>query len=58
MDPDNGEVYTTAGTSIGSEATYDCDPGYELSNEANLTCIRIDDNSADWDGDLPTCEGN
>ena len=56
-DPDNGEVNIT-GTRIGSEATYSCDPGYQLSSgQANLTCQQVDDDTADWNGVLPTCEG-
>ena len=42
---------TTTGTTIGSTATYACDPGYRLSDTTIHTC---QDNRT-WSGTPPTC---
>ncbi|KAL2089453.1 hypothetical protein ACEWY4_014141 [Coilia grayii] len=38
--------------SYGSECTYSCQPGYELSSSGTLRCTA----SADWSSAPPTCE--
>ena len=44
---------------IGTVATYDCNPGYELSvsGDEMRTCMDNDDGSgASFNGTAPTCE--
>ena len=52
-DPDNGQVTLTAGTTFGQNATYSCDPGYNLVGDSTRTCQA----TRDWSGNEPTCEG-
>ena len=46
----NGTV-TVLGTSIGSTATYSCDPGFSLNGEAIVNCLE----NGVWDNLPPTC---
>ena len=40
------------GTSVGSTATYSCNPGFILLGKFNVrTCL----NSGKWSGQAPTC---
>ena len=52
-DPDNGQVTLTAGTTFGQNATYSCDPGYNLVGDSTRTCQA----TREWSGSAPTCEG-
>ena len=51
-DPDNGQVSHDE-TTVGSIATYTCDPGFNIVG--NMT--RICQENGDWSGTEPTCEG-
>ena len=51
-DPKNGEV-TFNGTTFGSEATYECDEGFELVGEATRVCEA----TGEWSGEEPVCDG-
>ena len=61
MEPDNGALMLSNGLYIESQATYTCDSGFKLSNGEDstiLTCtLNVTDNTADWDGYIPTCQG-
>ena len=50
--PENGGVKFSAGTDIGSIATYSCNSGFVLSGSG----IRICGEGGLWSGDAPTCE--
>ena len=52
VDPSNGRVNTSAGTSFGDVARYSCDRGYTLNGPAERTCHA----DAQWSGSAPTCE--
>ena len=43
----------TAGTTFGQNATYSCDPGYNLVGDSTRTCQA----TREWSGSAPTCEG-
>ena len=56
-DPPNGEV-TYNGTSVGDNATYTCNPGFELVGDAVTTCMLGTDGSGDnasFDLPIPIC---
>ena len=50
-DPANGQV-TLTGTTVGSEATYTCNPGYTLWGDQTRQCRS----GGQWSGSEPTCE--
>ena len=52
IDPANGQVSHTAGTTFGQTVTYSCDTGYNLVGDSTRTC------QADgiWSGSAPICE--
>ena len=50
-DPEGGSVELPAERTVGSEATYSCDDGYELSDEVTRTCME----DMFWSGIAPTC---
>ena len=50
--PSNGRVDTSAGTSFGDTAMYNCDTGYMLNGPAERTCQA----DGEWNGSVPTCE--
>ena len=52
VDPSNGHVDTSAGTSYGDVARYSCDRGYTLNGPAQRTCQP----NRQWSGSAPTCE--
>ncbi len=52
VDPSNGRVNTSAGTSVGDVARYSCDTGYTLNGPAERTCQA----NELWSGSVPTCE--
>ena len=52
-EPDNGQVNHTAGTTVGQNATYSCDTGYNLVGNSTRTCQAI----GNWSGSAPTCQG-
>ena len=52
VDPSNGRVNTSAGTSFGDVARYSCDTGYTLNGTAERTCLA----KREWNGSVPTCE--
>ena len=49
-DPANGRV-DVPGTTVGSNATYSCDTGYELDGDKVRTCQM----SRTWSGSAPVC---
>jgi len=51
-DPANGLVSHLSGTTSGQIATYNCDPGYNLTGES----IRMCQVNATWSGIAPTCQ--
>ena len=53
MDPANGQVVTSSGTTLGSTATYTCDTGYTLSGSQTRTCQM----NETWSLFAPVCEG-
>ncbi len=60
--PGNGSVtISSAGVnllSVGSVATYSCDPGYALLGPPTRTCEDPDSNSVGtWSETMPDCEG-
>ena len=60
--PDNGTVSISSGVnylSVGSTATYSCDPGYTLLGSTTRTCEDPDrDSVGTWTGSMPNCQGN
>ena len=63
-EPLNGDVDITGGLlgilggylyTVGSYALYECDRGYELSNETARECMPIG-SSYDWSGTASTCD--
>ena len=52
VDPSNGRVDTSTGTSFGDVARYSCDTGYTLNGPAERTCQA----NREWSGSIPTCE--
>ena len=51
-DPANGRVDHTAGTSLGQNATYSCNTGYNLVGDSTRTCQA----TGLWSGSEPTCQ--
>lgn len=51
LDPENGRVDTSGGTTEGSVATYTCNEGYNLKGESSRTCT-----TSGWSGKEPSCE--
>ena len=52
-DPDNGQVDHTPGTTIGRNAAYSCNTGYNLVGDSIRTCQA----TGEWNGSAPTCQG-
>ena len=52
-DPANGNVNHTAGTTVGRNATYSCNTGYNLVGDSTRTCQA----TGNWSGNAPTCQG-
>ena len=52
VDPSNGRVNTSAGTSFGDVARYSCDTGYTRIGPAERTCQA----NREWSGSVPSCE--
>ena len=50
--PDDGEI-TLSQTTFGSEATYECDEGFELVGNVTRTCEA----NGEWSGEEPACNG-
>jgi len=50
-DPANGQV-SDPQTTFGSDATYDCVPGYTVIGNSVRTCQA----DGDWSGEEPVCE--
>lgn len=48
---ENGAAFETS-VSIGANATFRCNSGYELVGESHLTCLS----SGRWSGNLPVCD--
>ena len=53
INPNNGLVDTSPGTTFGSTATYTCDTGYTLSGSQSRTCGA----DGNWTSSVPFCEG-
>jgi len=54
-DPTDGQVILT-GTTVGNTASYTCNTGFRIRN--NVANVRTCQDSGQWSGDEPTCEGN
>lgn len=54
-DPDFGSVDFTS-RSVGSLATYECNPGFVLVGPDERTCVQLSPGRADWNRRAPTCE--
>ena len=52
IDPANGSVNHTAGTTFKQTAAYSCNTGYSLVGDSNRTCQAI----GNWSGSTPTCQ--
>ena len=52
-DPANGSVNHTAGTTVGRNATYSCNTGYNLVGDSTRTCQA----EGNWSGSASTCQG-
>ena len=52
VDPANGQVDHTAGTTFQQTATYSCSTGYNLVGDSIRTCIA----TGEWSGSEPVCE--
>ena len=52
MDPENGHVDTSFGTTFLSEATYSCNSGYTLMGSVTRTCTA----DGQWNPAAPICE--
>ena len=52
IDPGNGRVSHTTGTTFGQAATYSCDTGYNLMGDS----IRMCQATGVWSGSAPTCQ--
>ncbi len=59
--PGNGSVTVSSGfnpLSVGSVATYSCDPGYALLGTTTRNCADPDSDSVGtWTGAMPECQG-
>ena len=53
-DPSNGMV-TTTGLSIGADATFTCDSGFEVDGDEVTTCTRTGPSTAEFTPDSPIC---
>ena len=53
FNPPNGRVNAPTRT-VGSRATYSCNPGYTLIGPSTLVCQA----GGMWSGSAPTCRGN
>ena len=53
--PAFGTVSLT-GRTVGSTATYMCNPGYNLVGTVTRTCEQLDVATADWSDAPPTCQ--
>ena len=51
--PAYGQVGHTAGTTFGQEASYTCNPGYNLVGGSSRTCQA----TGVWSGSAPNCQG-
>ncbi len=51
VNPSDGRVDTSAGTSFGDVARYSCDTGYTLNGPAERTCQA----DGQWNGSVPSC---
>ena len=51
--PGNGNVFVGT-TTLGSLATYSCDPSFRLVGMESRLCQE----NGTWSGEIPTCEGN
>lgn len=52
--PSNGYVTVTSNITVpGTQATFDCRPGYELVGDQLVTCSQ----SGSWDNSFPYCRG-
>ena len=52
----NGTM-TFTGNSVGDNATYICNSGFELIGNASVTCTQVDVNSAAFMPVVPVCRG-
>ena len=52
LNPANGRVSHTTGTTVGQTATYSCNPGYNLVGDSIRTCQA----TGVWSGSAPTCQ--
>ncbi len=50
--PENGRLILLDGTSVGSVARYECNPGFVLSGSAARSC----ESDGNWSGVEPICE--
>ena len=52
INPVNGQVSHTAGTTFGQTANYSCNTGYNLVGNSTRTCQA----AGVWSGSAPTCQ--
>lgn len=53
--PQNGTRYGDS-REPGDTVTFQCDPGYQLQGQAEVTCVQLN-NRFFWQPDPPTCTG-
>ena len=51
----NYAMVTVSGTSIGDNAIYTCNPGFELIGDEITVCTEVDANSAVYIPEQPSC---
>ena len=50
--PEQGNVSTSAGQEVGSEALYQCNEGYILQGNGSRMC----EDTGEWTGTVPSCQ--
>ena len=51
----NGFVVSFTGNSVGDNATYACDPGFELIGDPTTTCTQVAVDTAEFSPAPPVC---
>ncbi len=57
VNPANGAVDTSSGTTFMNTATYTCDSDYTIMGVSTRTCVSSGPTTGVWNSTAPTCEG-